>query len=180
MEAHRRAAHTSLTMEKRIIPHLKTGLCAILLSLTAASWAAGPPAEEAVILTGWLHVEDHTMADVVLEVEVNGTTHVAPVSENGRFTVELPANTEATLRFEKPGHLPKEVVVDTRHARDGSAGQRTRRVNFAVIMELERRMGGLTYAGPVGSLSFDEGGGCLAVSHDPKRVPAKRQAPMVF
>ena len=132
------------------------------------------------MVTGWLHVEDLTMADVVLKVEVNGTTELATVSENGRFTVTLPAETEAILRFEKPGHLPKEVVVDTHNAQDGEPGQHTRRVKFAVIMHLVRHMGGQRYAGPVGSLGFDDGGGCLAVSHDQKLVPVQRQALMVF
>lgn len=175
-------------MEKRIIPELKVGLALALFLLFGFAQAATPPSspptaaasEEAVVITGWLQVEGLTMKDVIVEVEVNGTTRIAPVSETGRFTVELPANAEVLLRFEKPGHLPKEVVVDTRHARDGEAGQRTRHVKFAVIMELERHMAGLTYPGPVGTLSFDNGGGCLAVAHDRNRVPAKRHATMVF
>ncbi|MBP7407870.1 MAG: hypothetical protein KA941_03845 [Flavobacteriales bacterium] len=159
----------------------KLGLLAIILLINLGNTrAATPPADDAVVLTAWLHVEGYTMADVTVAVEVNGTTEVGRVSENGRFTVSLPADAEVLLRFEKPGHLPKEVVVDTRHARDGEAGQRTRHVKFAVIMELERHMAGLTYPGPVGTLSFDNGGGCLAVAHDRNRVPAKRHATMVF
>jgi hypothetical protein len=140
----------------------------------------GPPFDEAVILTGWLHVEGYTMTDVTVEVEVNGAYSIARVTEAGRFTITLPAGAEAKLRFEKPGHLSKEVLVDTRHAQDGDQGQRVRRVKFAVIMELERRMAGLTYPGPVGSIGFDQGGGCLAVAHDRRLVKAKRQAVMEF
>ncbi|MCB0770168.1 MAG: hypothetical protein KDC00_07160 [Flavobacteriales bacterium] len=139
-----------------------------------------PPVDDAVVLTGWLHVEGHTMTDVSIEVEVNGAYTTAKVSETGRFSVTLPAGAKAKLRFEKPGHLPKEVLVDTRHARNGEAGQRIRRVRFAVIMELERRMAGLTYPGPVGSIGFDQDGGCLAVAHDRRLVKAKRQAVMEF
>lgn len=145
------------------------------------SVSAGPPAQRTVLLTGWLHVEDYTMEDVVLRIRVGTTTRTASVAESGRFTVELPADTKAVLRFEKPGHLAKEVVVDTRHAGAGDFNQRSRHVKFAVIMQLERHMAGLTYPGPVGTLAFDEGGGCLAVSHDRNLVPAKqRNAPMVF
>ncbi len=139
-----------------------------------------PPADEAVVLTGWLHVEDYTMADVVLEVHVNGAVRTASVSETGRFTLSLPADVEAILRFEKPGHLSKEVVVDTRHVRDGSFDQRVRRLKFAVIMQLERHMGNWTYNGPVGSIGFEQGGGCVAVQHDRSLVPADRHKPMVF
>jgi hypothetical protein len=171
-------------MRTRTIPIQDAGLLAILTLCAGTADAAFPPAtppvEEVVILTGWLHVEDLTMKDVVLEVEVNGTTRTTPVSESGRFTVELPADAEATLRFEKPHHVPKEVKVDTRHAGDGGTGPRTRRVRFAVIMELERLMGGLTYAGPVGSIGFDQGGGCVAVQHTRQLVPAKRRATMEF
>lgn len=172
-------------MEKHIHTQLKAGLLTSLLLPACVALGATPPvtppANDAVMLTAWLHVEDYTMRDVTVAVEVNGTaTEVGRVTENGRFTVSLPADAEVVLRFEKPGHLPKEVVVDTRHARDGEVGQKTRHVKFAVIMELERHMAGLTYPGPVGTLSFDNGGGCLAVAHDRNRVPVKRQVPMVF
>lgn len=160
------------------------GICAaLLLGLCGSATAAPPgtpPAEEAVVLTGWLHVDDYSMADVVLEVHVNGAVRKASVSETGRFSVSLPADVEAVLRFEKPGHLSKEVLVDTRHAGDGSFEQRTRRLKFAVIMQLERHMGNWTYNGPVGSIGFEQGGGCVAVQHDRNLVPADRHKPMVF
>lgn len=170
-------------MEK--LTHLKTGLLASLLLpacvALGATPPAAPPASDAVMLTAWLHVEDYTMADVTVAVEVNGSsTEVGRVTENGRFTVSLPADADVVLRFEKPGHLPKEVVVDTHHAQEGEVGQKRRHVEFAVIMDLERHMAGLTYPGPVGTLSFDNGGGCLAVAHDRNRVPVKRHTPMVF
>ncbi len=161
-----------------------SGLAGALLLLQAGSVRAlppgAPPLKEAVVLTGWLHVEDHTMTDVILEVEVNGTIRTATVSETGRFSVTLPADVEATLRFEKPGHLSKEVVVDTRHAGDGTFEQRTRKLKFAVVMQLERHMGNWIYNGPVGSIAFEQGGGCLAVQHDNALVPADRHKPMVF
>ena len=165
-------------------PTLKLGLFAALFSFVGTASATKPPmppsAQESVTVTGWLHVEDYTMEDMIVEVEVNGTYQVARVSEGGRFQVELPADSKATLRFEKPGHLPKEVVVDTNNMKGGGRTQRSRHVRFAVIMELERFMGGMTYAGPVGSIGFDPQGGCVAVTHDKALVPASRHAPMVF
>ena len=171
-------------MASRNNPALNIGLCTALFLNICTVKAASPPAkvaaDEAVVLTGWLHVDDLTMTDVVVEVELNGTVQIAPVSANGRFTVTLPQNTEAVLRFEKPGHIAKEVTVDTHHMQAGGPTQRTRKLSFAVILELERRMGGLTYAGPVGNIGFEEGGGCVAVAHDRSLVPARRNAPMVF
>ncbi|MCB9169513.1 MAG: hypothetical protein H6597_06345 [Flavobacteriales bacterium] len=148
------------------------------------AFADPPPAdryeEQAVILTGWLAVEDLSVRDVLVEVEVNGSVRSPRVSESGRFTVSLPADAEAHLRFSKPGHLTKEIIVDTHHLWDGEFKQKQRHVKFAVILTLERHMGGLTYAGPVGSIGFDDGGGCIAVAHDRRMVPAKRGRVMVF
>lgn len=166
-------------MEQRNTPLWKAGLCAALLLNAGLGQAAGPPVNDAVSLTGWVHVEDLTLSDVVVEVVVNGFTFTAPVSEQGRFSVLLPPDAQATLHFEKEGHLTKEVLVDTHFARD--SGDKLRRVNIAVIMELERHMGGLTYAGPVGTLGFEQGGGCIAVQHDKTRVLAPpRKDVMVF
>ncbi len=172
-------------MEDRKLPTRNIGVCAVLSLLSWNVFAAVPPPatayDDAVILTGWLHVEDLSMSDVLVEVEVNGSSSFAPVSGSGRFTVVLPLDAEAVLRFEKPGHLTKEVLVDTHYAKDGELGQhRTRHVKFAVILELERHMGRLTYAGPVGSLGFDAGGGCVAVQKNRNLVPAQRQKVMVF
>jgi hypothetical protein len=136
--------------------------------------------QESVVLTGWQHVEDHSFSGATVAVKVNGAIRDAVVSETGRFTVTLPAGTKALLRFEMPGHLTKEVVVDTHFATLGDPGQRVRRVRFAVVLELERHMAGFRYLGPVGSIGFDQGGGCLAIARDRKLVPARRQATMVF
>jgi hypothetical protein len=159
--------------------HTRNILLAAALLIGSTAFAAGPPAAT-VEVTGWILVEDLDMADAVVAIEVNGTSTTATVTENGRFNITLPVDAEAVLRFEKPGHLPKEVLVDTRNAQDGAFDDRSRRVKFAVILELERRMAGLTYPGPVGSIGFDNGGGCMAVKHDRTVVPGRKQAPMVF
>lgn len=158
----------------------------VLATFCASSVQAAPPptgraADATVELTGWLHVEDLTMKDVVLEVEVNGTVRTAHVAESGKFSFDLPADAAVTLRFEKPGHVTKEVTVDTRNVQDGSfTREKKRHVKFAVIMELERFMAGLTYAGPVGNIGFEQGGGCVAVAHTREMAEAKRRAAMEF
>ena len=100
---------------------------------------------------------------------------VTGVKENGRFDLVLPSGTSATLRFEKPGHLPKEVTIDTHNSTVGEPGSAERHVEFAVVLEPERWMGGLSYAGPVGSIGFDAQGGCLAVEHDKQMVLGRKQ-----
>ena len=133
-----------------------------------------------MLLTGWVHVEDLSFDATSVELEVNGEVQLVPLTPTGRFDITLPAGTEAVMRFEHPGHLTKEVVVDTHNARAGAFDEETRHVRFAVILELTRLMAGFTYAGPVGNIAFDKDGGCVAVDHTPKLMVGRRNQPMVF
>lgn len=152
----------------------------VATSVCAVAPPAAPPLAADVELTGWLHVDDYTFDLTTVEVEVDGAVLLAPVSRTGRFQVTLPANTEARLRFEHPGHLPKEVMVDTHHARTGEAGRSKRRISFAVVLDPERHMAGQVYADPVASFAFDPAAGELLVTHSKLVVPARRGKPMVF
>ncbi len=159
-------------------------LAALLVIGTGLANASGSGVVRAhsrtVMLTGWLHVDDLRMNEVVVEVEVDGAIELAPVSRNGRFSVALPAGTEAILRFERIGYQTKQVLVDTRHAQDGPMAQEERTIRFAVVLEPERTMGGQTFVGPVGALGFEPGGGCVTVAHTKQLMPARRQTPMEF
>jgi hypothetical protein len=161
-------------------------LACLLLSALGAGFparAAQPPGRASateVLVTGWIHVEDLTWRDALVTAEVDGETRAARVTETGRFDLRLPAEAEVVIRFEKPGHLAKEVVLDTHHAQDGAFARRKRHLRFAVVLELERHMAGWTYHSPVGTMGFDAGGGCLAVTHHRDKVPPSRFKPMVF
>jgi len=120
------------------------------------------------------------MDDVVLAVNMDGGSQQVPVSKTGRFIMDMPDNMEATLHFEKPGHVPKDVTVDTHYAGMGWPGQDTRQVKFAVILHPERAMAGLRYPGPVGSIGFDPSTGSLTATHDLTVVPARRKETMEF
>jgi len=165
-------------------PSFRHASAFIALLLAGAASAATPPANRAdkdeVVLTGWMHVEDHTWRDATVSVEVDGVVQTAHVSETGRFDLRVPADTEVLLRFEKPEHLPKEVVVNTAHSAIGQAGRHKRHVKFAVILELERHMAGFGYHSPVGTIGFDKDGGCLAVTHRREKIPPGRNKPMEF
>lgn len=160
---------------------------ALLLSAALTAPAMGntphgipPNSATAVQLTGWLHADDLHMEDILVEVEVDGLMHYATLSGTGRFTVSLPPDTEALLRFEKPGHLTKEIRIDTRHVQDGGRSDRPRKVHFAVIMEREEQAEGYLFQGPVGSIAFEQGGGCLAVGHHRTFKANDAPKPMVF
>ena len=164
---------------------IKLFACATIMStnictMCAASPPSEPPVMDAVVLSGLLHVDDETRQVAVMRVEVNGVSQEALVADDGRFELMLPADADVRLRFELPDHAPKDVVIDTHHAQDGDFAHHQRRLEFAVVMELKQQLHGLTYAGPVGAIGFDPGGGCVAVSHNKKLVPAKRNAVMEF
>lgn len=160
-------------MKTRNIPTLEAvALAATLaiagLSLLAAPLPAAPSAPEEVIFTGWLHVEDNTVDDLILVVTVDEDRCLyAEVDGSGRFVIALPVGCRALLSFLKPGHLTKEVEVDTRNSMITSRAQRTnKRVKFDVVMEpVEKRLG-RKYEGPVGCLSFVRGTGTMKVKHD--------------
>ena len=91
----------------------------------------------------------------------------AGVESPGRFTVVLPVGHQVTLSFSKPGHLPKEVVIDTRYSMMTEKAQRAnRKVKFDVVMEPLEKRPGRKYDGPVGSLSFFRGTGTMKVKHN--------------
>lgn len=165
-------------------PSFQHLLCLCALLSTSIAQAANPPFsrsdKDQVLITGWMHVEDHTWRDASVSVEVDGELRVAEVSETGRFDLRLPANTEVVLRFEKPEHLAKEVVINTSNAGTGEPGRHKRHVKFAVILELERHMAGFGYHSPVGTIGFDKDGGCLAVTHKREKIPPGRNKPMEF
>jgi len=121
--------------------HLHTAALAVLLVCSKTVSASNdlpytPPADDAVAVTGWVHVEDLSFDATTVELEVNGEVQRVPLSNMGRFDLVLPADAHVVLRFEHPGHLPKEVLVDTHHARAGTFREQTRHVRFAVIMVL--------------------------------------------
>ena len=161
-------------MHKRAHITLEAALLTALLALLGLSLLANPTYDaEQVVITGWLHVEDSRVDDVLLVVEVDGVLcQPALVQGNGRFVIGLPAGSKATLQFSKPGHLPKEVLVDTRNALNTPQARRAnRRVKFDVVLEPERARPGHAYAGPVGSIGFVNGTGTMRVRHHKRFAP---------
>lgn len=182
---------TDQTNRKMRLHHhslITASLVALLYNVSTPARAEEPPAAGrsriiapgAVDLTGWLHVEAYDFEGATVLLTVNGEHRVLPVSRSGRVDIELPAEAEAVLRFEHPGHLSKEILVDTRHSQVGrTAG--VRHVSFAVILEESRLMGGQVYAGPVANVGFDKDGGCVDVNHTRSMVVGRTSnAPMVF
>ncbi|HEY0978226.1 MAG TPA: hypothetical protein VGE21_12215 [Flavobacteriales bacterium] len=163
----------------RIIKHALpiVGLCAAwtlsTLELCAASPARGTTDVHAVQLTGWLHVEADGFQETTVEVEVNGVQFPVPVTRSGRFDLSLPLDVEVVVRFAHPGHLTKELTVDTHNSRTGTPGKHKRKLQFAVILQDAEVMSGFDYDGPVGNISFDAQGGCTVIDHTLKLRPGR-------
>ncbi|MBL0129640.1 MAG: hypothetical protein IPP83_19800 [Flavobacteriales bacterium] len=154
-------------MIKRITIRPEAVLLAAALALLALTALSAPATtRDEVVLTGWLQVEDHNAADIVLSAEVNDNCLYAEVEGSGRFSLSVPAGSRVVLTFSKPGHLTKEVVVDTRNALATPQAERTnRKVRFDVVLEPVRKRPGCKYDGPVGSLAFVNGSGTMKVKH---------------
>ncbi len=164
-------------METQPPPRLETALLTALAALLSLSLFAAPPGSkrmQEMLVTGWLIVDDGTVADVDLVVEIDGERcHIARVLGSGRFDVALPVGGKAVLRFHKPGHLTKEVVVDTRNLDGpGNFHHLPRKVRFGVVLEPhpEQLQHTTSYEGPVGSIDFLRGTGLMKVVHNENKV----------
>ncbi len=168
-------------MEKRIDISFEAALLLALFGLFGLSLFASPTAmaaKDEILITGWLLAEDRHMDDAVLVVELEGDRCLfAEIYENGQFFFRLPVGAKATLVFMKPGHLAKEVTVDTRNALNTpKAVKENRKVKFEVVLESVCKRPGRKYEGPVGSIQFVNGTGTMKVRHD-LRVVADDRSP---
>ena len=174
-------------MEKRIDISFEAALLLALFGLFGLSLFASPSpvaGRNEIMISGWLLAEDRHMDDAVLVVELEGEHCLfAELFDNGQFFFRLPVGAKATLVFMKPGHLPKEVTVDTRNALNTpKAVKENRKVKFEVVLEPLCKRPGRKYEGPVGSIQFVNGTGTMKVRHDLRvvaddRSPANSMAP---
>lgn len=171
------------TMAHRTYPTTAAGIALTLALFIAWPMVAAPPPTtlmHTVALTAWLDAGDGHAQDIIVEVEVDGNKDWGRANENGRVDLMLPADVVAVIHFRKPGHLTKSLAVDTHNMNDGTFKGKQRSFSFAVALEPNKELDGMAYAGPVGSIAFDKGGGCLVVEHDQHLVPMNRQQKVVF
>lgn len=155
------------------VSHITAVAAAIAASMfhVPAFADSGREKQKEVVFTGWLHVEDRNVDDLVLVVEVAEHCLYAEVLPSGRFVVAVPVGSSARLAFMKPGHLIKVVELDTRHSMPVRMAERgNRKVRFDVVLEPEEKRPGRRYDGPVGSLGFNKGTGSPKVRHTLKVV----------
>lgn len=142
-------------------------LIALFALIALGSFAA--PMDREVLLSGKLLTPDRSTRDMVLSVEVEGACLYAKISDNGHFSIVVPPGSKATLSFIKPGHLTKEVFIDTESAFAGTRSSKyERKLEFDVVMVRESNHPSQSFIGPVGSIGFVQGSGSLRVRHQAK------------
>lgn len=163
-------------MRTRNLPVAEAVLLTALLSLFALAASAAPGSPDEVLFTGWVRLDDKNAEDVVLMVEVADQCLYAEVHPSGRFMLWVPAGAQAKVAFLKPGHLTKEIELDTRHSMANKKAERdNRKVKFDVVLEPERKRPGRRYDGPVGALGFNKGTGTVRARHTLNVVAAPKQ-----
>lgn len=164
-------------------PHIPWFIPFILVIILTfvASLTLHADAPENVVIRGWLFTEDHDMSDAQVVVVLNDESCVRSVLlKNGRFEFELPVGAKARLFFEKPGHLTKEVLVDTRNALNTARARKLNKtVKFDVVLEGVDEAAEKIYAVPVGRIGFVNGTGTMKVMHHVEMIPAPHQATLL-
>lgn len=86
---------------------------------------------------------------------------------DGKFKLSLPMGSSAYLRFEQPGYLSKEVLVNTAYADEcKKACRKNENLKFDVEMTPELPDKHLQYMGPVGIITFLKGSGLMKIRYD--------------
>jgi|GEM_PF-710073 hypothetical protein len=86
---------------------------------------------------------------------------------DGKFKLSMPMGSTAYLRFEQPGYLDKEVLVNTANADLCKKDcRKNENLKFDVQMTPELPDKHLQYRGPVGIITFLKGSGLMKVRYD--------------
>jgi hypothetical protein len=139
---------------------------ALLLILLLAAALPASAREKQIEIRGRMLVDDTIMSDALLVVEVDDQRCLPfQLDGDGRFMLRLPVGSKIQLRFEKPGYLTKEVLIDTKNALNTKrAAKLNKLVRFDV--QMSRELPDRVYAGPVGTITFLKGSGLMKVKYD--------------
>lgn len=142
-----------------------TAVLAFATLCAPASLKAGTP--QHIEVRGRVLLDGATAEDAMLTIVMNNNCNLPfELQANGRFKVLLPVNSLFTIRFEKPGYLSKDVVVDTHNALCSTTARKVNQlVRFDVQMQPMPAIA-CAYAGPVGSITFTKGTGLMKVCYD--------------
>lgn len=136
---------------------MKRMMCGAVLSATLFTGTVAR-ASSLTISAEITRPENNLMPVTVTVINSNGHTVWSRTSRAARSTIRLPGDDRYVITFAQPWCIPKSIVVDVRSG--GVERRKPRKVAFEVVLELDRS-GDQGYMGPVGSITFGEGGGMV-------------------
>lgn len=139
-----------------------------MVCLAVMTSAYGQDKEQVAIKGRMLTDAPQGASDVLAVVELDDRV-CTPLEfhPDGKFKLSLPMGSSAYLRFEQPGYLSKEVLVNTANADlCKKACRKNENLKFDVQMTPELPDKHLQYMGPVGIITFLKGSGLMKVRYD--------------
>ncbi|MBV6406109.1 MAG: hypothetical protein IT228_07880 [Flavobacteriales bacterium] len=136
-------------------PHIRRTLVQATLIAAGITLSIAAGAQTYVTFTGAVHMPDQELHAVRMTVSDGSETMDVMLGRHGSYSFHIPVNERVVLTLESPGHITKEVEIDT-HGVPEANGLFARNVRVAFDLELERQPDDvlLCYAGPVGRISF--------------------------
>ena len=141
-------------------PHIRRTLIQATLIAACITLSIAAGAQTFVTFTGDVRMPDQDLHPVRMTVSDGHETMDVVLGRNGAYSFHIPVKERVTLTLESPGHITKEVTIDT-HGVPEARGLFARTVRVAFDLELERQPDDLhlCYAGPVGHIAFAENDG---------------------
>ncbi len=139
-------------------PHIRRTLVQATLIAAGITLSIAAGAQTYVTFTGAVRMPDQELHPVLMTVSDGCETMDVVLGRNGSYSFHIPVNEQVTLTVESPDHITKAVSIDT-HGVPEAKGLFARTVRVAFDMELERQPDDLllSYAGPVGRITFTNG-----------------------
>ncbi|MBK6627032.1 MAG: hypothetical protein IPJ87_13595 [Flavobacteriales bacterium] len=143
-------------------PHIRRTLIQATLIAACITLSIAAGAQTFVTFTGDVRMPDQDLHPVRMTVSDGHETMDVVLGRNGAYSFHIPVNERVTLTLESPGHITKEVSIDT-HGVPEASGLFARTVRVAFDLELERQPDEmqLCYTGPVGAIAFTENDGTI-------------------
>lgn len=160
---------------KTLINRIPDGFYALLLFTLLFLFAfTVTRAQGNLVLKGVvMHPEENTARPYAEIIGSNGEHMSLEIRPNGKFWVCAPANDKYIIRFMQAGCVPKEVMVDARHATSASA-HNDRKFEFDVVLTADDGEQAMRFNSPVGRVEFHSSTGRAHVAHHYEMVPVSQ------
>lgn len=138
-------------------PHIRRTLIQATLIAACITLSIAAGAQTFVTFTGDVRMPDQDLHPVRMSISDGAESMDVVLGHNGAYSFHIPVNERVTLTLESPGHITKEITIDT-HGVPEAKGMFARTQRVAFDLELERQPDELKlcYTGPVGAIAFHD------------------------